>query len=68
MYNWTSMNKMLSSKPIYSTCFSCLSTFKRIKNINCCVIYNIVYNNNCSRLIINTDRNMTMTMTMKWFY
>ena len=34
MYNWTSMNKMLSSKPIYSTCFSCLSTFKRIKNIN----------------------------------
>ena len=31
MYNWVSINKVLISKPIYSTCFSGLSVFKCLK-------------------------------------
>ena len=31
MYNWVSINKVISSKPIYSTCFSSLGVFKSLK-------------------------------------
>ena len=31
MYNFVCTNKVFSSKPIYSTCFSSLSVFKAIK-------------------------------------
>ena len=33
MYNRVSINKVLSSKPIYSTCFSGLNVFKCLKNV-----------------------------------
>ena len=37
MYNFVCINKVFSSKPIYSTCISSLSVFKSVKDLSSCL-------------------------------
>ena len=70
MYNWVCINKVLSNKPIYSTCFSSLSiniSNELVeKSIFCCIVNNSVYHTvdprNITLILDLSKRNITFSI------